>query len=213
MFKVLNDQPLIKDKLTKLRQKESDTLTFRYNLAELAQLMFYEATRNLSVTEFTIDTPVVDNVKNGGFKISDPLLLVAILRAGLGMTDAIKDLIPDCSIGHIGMFRNEETLEPQQYYYKMPNNISESTVFVCDPMLATAGSAISAIDLIKKENPKKIIFLGILGAQQGLDAIQKAHPDVDVYLAGLDEKLNENGYIVPGLGDAGDRIFGTIHNK
>lgn len=210
MYKIFDDHPLIKDKLTKMRQKESNTLTFRSNMIELTQLMFYEATRNLEVESFDINTPIIDNVKNGGYKIKHPLVLIAILRAGLGMTDAIKGLIPNCSIGHIGLQRNEETLKPEQYYYKLPDIIDESYVFVCDPMLATAGSAIATIDLIKKEKPKKIIFIGILGAKEGLEKLMKVHPDVDIYLAGLDEKLNENGYIVPGLGDAGDRIFGTF---
>lgn len=206
MYKIM-DHPLIVDKLTRLRNIETDTLSFRSNLCELTQLMFYEASENLNLKEVTIDTPVQKNVI--GKKISNPLVLVAILRAGLGMVDAIKPLIPNCSIGHIGMYRNEETLEPVHYYYKMPENISESIAYVCDPMLATAGSAIAAINKIKQHNPKKIIFIGLLGSKYGLEKLLEAHPDVDVYLGGLDDKLNDKGYIVPGLGDAGDRIFGT----
>ncbi|MDE6472968.1 MAG: uracil phosphoribosyltransferase [Ureaplasma sp.] len=206
MYKIIS-HPLVIDKLTRLRKADTDTFVFRQNLKELTQLMFYEATKDLSLTEIKINTPVTKNVT--GYKISNPILLVAILRAGLGMVDALKELLPNCSIGHIGLYRNEQTLQPVQYYFKMPHNINESITFICDPMLATGGSAIAAIDLIKKQKPKKIVYVGILGSKYGLEQLAAAHPDIDIYLAGLDNELNDKGYIVPGLGDAGDRIFGT----
>ncbi len=200
--------PLIQDKLTRMRKTTTPTLIFRQNLKELTQLLMYEATKHLKVNEIEIETPVVD--KAVGFKISNPIQLVAILRAGIGMVDAAKELLPNAPIGYVGLYRNEETLKPVKYYFKMPQPRSDAIVFVLDPMLATGGSAIAAIDLIKKEHKQeKIVFVGIVGCPEGISALSKAHPDVDIYLAAEDEKLNDKGYIIPGLGDAGDRIFGT----
>lgn len=210
MIKIIN-HPLISDKLTRLRKISTDTNIFRSNLEEISQLMFYEITKDLEIKEITIDTPVQNNVI--GYKIKDELLLVAILRAGLGMVDSIKKIMPNISIGHIGLSRDETTLKPYKYFYKMPNITSDSIAIICDPMIATAGSAIAAIDLIKQQKPKKIIFVGILGCDYGVKTLSEKHPDVDIYLAGCDKILNEKGYIVPGLGDAGDRIFGTTKGK
>lgn len=207
MIKII-DHPLIKDKLTRLRKISTDTNIFRSNLEEISQLMFYEITKNLETKEITIDTPVQNNIT--GYKIKDELVLVAILRAGLGMVDSIKKIMPNISIGHIGLSRDEDTLKPNQYYYKMPDINDDSIVIICDPMLATAGSAIAAINLIKQHKPKKIIFVGLLGCDYGVKTLSEEHPDIDIYLAGCDKILNDKGYIVPGLGDAGDRIFGTI---
>lgn len=210
MIKII-DHPLIKDKLTRLRKLSTDTNIFRSNLGEISQLMFYEITKGLELKQVIIDTPVQENVV--GYKIRDELVLVAILRAGLGMVDSIKKIMPHISIGHIGLSRDEVTLKPYKYYYKMPDINSDSIVIICDPMLATAGSAIAAIDLIKQHKTKKIIFVGILGSDYGLEKLSQTHPDVDIYLAGCDKILNDKGYIVPGLGDAGDRIFGTVKGK
>ena len=207
MVKIIR-HPLILDKLTRMRKATTPTVVFRQNLNELTQLLMYEATKDLKVREITIDTPVIENAV--GYKIANPIHLVAILRAGLGMVDAAKELIPNAPIGHVGLYRDESTLQPIKYYFKMPAHADDAIVYVLDPMLATGGSAIAAIDLIKKEHqPQKIIFVGIVGCPEGIEALEKAHPDVDIYLASQDNKLNEHGYIVPGLGDAGDRIFGT----
>lgn len=206
MIKVIK-HPLIMDKLTRMRKVSTPTMIFRQNLKELTQLMLYEATKSLKLRSIKIETPVVKEAI--GKKIANPIHLVAILRAGLGMADAAKELLPNSPIGHVGLYRNEETLKPVKYYFKMPPNSENSIIFVLDPMLATGGSAVNAIQLIKELKPKKIIFLGIVGCPEGAENLQKHHPDVDIYLASLDQKLNEKGYIVPGLGDAGDRIFGT----
>lgn len=203
----ISNHPLIKDKLTRMRKKETSSMIFRQNLNEITQLLVYEATKELGVKEISISTPVVE--KAIGYKIDTPITLVAILRAGLGMVDGAKLMLPSASIGHVGLYRNEETLAPVKYYFKMPQQTTNSHVMVFDPMLATGGSAIAAIDLIKELKPKKIQFICLVASPEGVEALNKAHPDVDIYIGGLDEKLNENGYIVPGLGDAGDRIFGT----
>ena len=176
-------------------------------MSELATLLCYEATRDLPTEEVEIQTPIA--VAKTHMLAGRKLALVPILRAGLGMVDGMLALLPAAKVGHIGMYRNEETLEPVEYYCKLPQDIAEREVIVLDPMLATGGSAIDAVTQIKKRGVKNIKFIGIIGAPEGLAKLQEAHPDVDIYLAALDEKLNENGYIVPGLGDAGDRIFGT----
>ncbi len=201
------DHPLIKDKLTRMRKSETVSTVFRKNLEELATLMVYEATKQLPLKEIIIDTPVKSGAK--GYKLENKITLVPILRAGLGMVDGLKELIPTASIGHIGLYRNEKTLECVEYYYKMPEQIKNSHVFILDPMLASGNTAVKAIELIKKEKPLSITFVGIVAAPTGLEIVEKAHPDVPIYVASLDEKLNDKGYIEPGLGDAGDRIFGT----
>ena len=201
------DHPLIKHKLALMRDKTTGVKEFREAAAEIAMLMCYEATRDLPLKEITIETPVAEARVQviSGKKIA----LVPILRAGLGMVEGILEMIPAAKVGHIGMYRNEETLVPVEYYCKLPSDINEREVFVLDPMLATGGSACDAIGQIKKRGAKHIKFIGLVAAPQGLKALHEAHPDVDIYVGALDEKLNDNGYIVPGLGDAGDRIFGT----
>ncbi len=206
MHTVIN-HPLIKDKLTRMRKIETLSTVFRDNLKELSMLMAYEATKNIPLKEIMINTPVLENAI--GYKLQNKITLVPILRAGLGMVDGMKALIPTASIGHIGLYRNEKTLECVEYYYKMPNQVKNSHVLLLDPMLATGNSAVKAIELLKKENPLSITFICIVAAPEGLKAVEESHPDVHVYLASLDNKLNKNGYIEPGLGDAGDRIFGT----
>ena len=203
---VLN-HPLIQHKLTIMRKKETGPKEFRELLEEISTLMVYEVTRDLPTEEVEVETPVA--LARTKVLAGRKLALVPILRAGLGMVDGMLNLIPAAKVGHIGMYRNEETLEPVEYYCKLPSDINEREVFVLDPMLATGGSSCDAIAQIKKRGAKHIKFIGLVAAPQGLKALHEAHPDVDIYVAALDEKLNENGYIVPGLGDAGDRIFGT----
>ena len=201
------DHPLIKHKLSLMRDKTTGVKEFREAASEIAMLMCYEATRDLPLKEITIETPVSEARVQviSGKKIA----LVPILRAGLGMVEGILEMIPAAKVGHIGLYRNPETLQPIEYYCKLPSDINEREVFVLDPMLATGGSSCDAIAQIKKRGAKHIKFIGLVAAPQGLKALHEAHPDVDIYVGALDEKLNENGYIVPGLGDAGDRIFGT----
>lgn len=206
MHKIIN-HPLIKDKLTRMRKVSTVSTVFRTNLEELTQLMVYEATKDLELNEIEIETPVVKVAK--GYKLKNKICLIPILRAGIGMVDGVKNLIPTATIGHIGLYRNEQTLKPVEYFKKFPKNISESDVIILDPMLATGGSVVEAVNIIKKYNPKSIKFVCIVAAPEGLKYVQEVHPEVDVYIAALDDKLNENGYITPGLGDAGDRIFGT----
>lgn len=198
--------PLIQHKLTLLRKKETGTKDFRENLNEIAGLMAYEITRDVPVRELEIETPLV---KCTTHELSKDIVLIPILRAGLGMVDGISNLIPTVKVGHVGMFRNHRTLEPENYYAKFPGNIRDAVVLVLDPMLATGGSASSAIDTLKKHGASLIKLVCIVGAPEGVKRISKDHPDVEIYLAALDSGLNELGYIVPGLGDAGDRIFGT----
>ena len=204
---VVVDHPLVQHKLSLMRDKNCGTKDFRQLLEEIGMLMAYEVTRDLPLKEIEIETPVAPCKTHvlAGKKLG----IVPILRAGLGMVDGMLALIPAAKVGHIGLYRNEETLEPVEYYCKLPKDIAEREVIVLDPMLATGGSAIDAITQIKKRGAKSIKFIGIIGAPEGLERLKATHPDVDIYLAALDEKLNENGYIVPGLGDAGDRIFGT----
>lgn len=201
------DHPLIQHKLTLLRDKNTGSKDFRELVSEIATLMCYEATRDLPLKEVEIETPVAKAVTKviAGRKLA----FVPILRAGLGMVDGVLSLVPAARVGHIGLYRDPETLEPVEYYAKFPEDIEEREVIVVDPMLATGGSAIDAIKMIKKRNVKKIKFMCIIAAPEGLKALSETHPDVQIYCAALDEKLNEHAYIVPGLGDAGDRIFGT----
>ena len=205
MLKVL-EHPLITHKLTQMRKKETGTKDFRQNLDEIAGLMAYEITRDLPLEPVQIETPVQTC---NTFTLGKEIVLVPILRAGLGMVNGICNLIPTVKIAHVGLYRDEETLEPHTYFEKYPKTIDDSVVMIVDPMLATGGSAIAAIDMVKKQGAKNIRLVCLVGAPEGVRAVEEAHPEVDIYLAALDEKLNEKGYIVPGLGDAGDRIFGT----
>ena len=201
------DHPLIQHKLSILRSKDTGVKEFRELVSEIAGLMCYEATRNLPLIDVDVETPVATAhcKKLAGKKLA----IVPVLRAGLGMVDSMVDLIPSAKIGHIGLYRDPETHKPVEYYCKLPDDIANRQVFVVDPMLATGGSAVAAIDFLKKHGCKNIIMMNIIGCPEGVTAVQKAHPDVEMYLAAVDEKLNENAYIIPGLGDAGDRIFGT----
>ena len=201
------NHPLIQHKLAILRNKRTGVKEFRELVSEIAGLMCYEATRNLPTEEVLVQTPVAQAKcrKLAGKKLA----IIPILRAGLGMVDSMLDLIPSAKVGHIGLYRDPETHMPVEYYCKLPEDIGNRRVFVVDPMLATGGSAIAAIDFLKKRGCKNITMMNIIGCPEGVKAVQEAHPDVDLYLAAIDEKLNEHAYIVPGLGDAGDRIFGT----
>ena len=201
------DHPLIQHKLAILRSKDTSVKEFRELVGEIAALMCYEATRDLPTTEVEIETPVA--VAKVRMLAGKKLAIIPVLRAGLGMVDKMVDLIPSAKIGHIGLYRDPETHKPVEYYCKLPEDIANRRVFVVDPMLATGGSAVAAIDFLKRHGCKNIIMMNIIGAPEGVKAVQEAHPDVEIYLAALDERLNEHAYIVPGLGDAGDRIFGT----
>ena len=201
------DHPLIQHKLSILRNKNTGVKEFRELVSEIAGLMCYEATRNLPTEEVDVETPVA--VAKCRVLAGKKLAIIPILRAGLGMVDAMVDLIPSAKIGHIGLYRDPETHMPVEYYCKLPEDIENRQVFVVDPMLATGGSAIAAIEFLKKRGCKQIIMMNIIGCPEGVKAVQEAHPDVDLYLAAVDEKLNDHAYIIPGLGDAGDRIFGT----
>ena len=204
---VICDHPLIQHNLTYIRDKRTNTKDFRELVDEVATLMAYEITRELKLESTTVSTPVAEadcKVISGRM-----LGLIPILRAGLGMVDGVVKLIPGAKIGHIGLFRDPETLKPVEYYTKLPTDVQERQLIVIDPMLATGGSAIAAIDVLKKRNCSQIKLMCLVAAPEGVKAMQEAHPDVDIYVAALDEKLNDHGYIVPGLGDAGDRLFGT----
>jgi uracil phosphoribosyltransferase len=198
--------PLLTHKLTILRRKETATKEFRETLKEISGLMAYEITRDLPVKETTVETPLGPCSTQ---ELAVDVVLVPVLRAGLGMVDGISGLISNARIGHIGIYRDHDTLKPTTYYSKFPENLSGSIVMVLDPMLATGGSSSDAIKVLKEHGAKSIKLVCIVGAPEGIDRITKDHPDVQIYISGLDEKLNENGYIVPGLGDAGDRLFGT----
>ena len=202
------DHPLVQHKLSILRDEKTSSKDFRQLVSEIATLMCYEATRDLPLKEVEVKTPVAmaKTKEIAGRKLA----FVPILRAGLGMVDGVLTLIPGARIGHIGLYRDPETLNPVEYYCKLPADIEERDVIVVDPMLATGGSGIDALTLIKKRNPRSIKFMCIIAAPEGLKAITEAHPDVPVYCAAIDDCLNDHGYIVPGLGDAGDRIFGTL---
>lgn len=201
------DHPLIQHKLTFLRDEKTGSKEFRELVSEIAMLMCYEATRDLPLKEVETQTPVA--LAKTKVIAGKKLAFVPILRAGLGMVDGVLSLVPSARIGHIGLYRDPETLKPVEYYCKLPADIEEREVIVLDPMLATGGSAIDAITQIKLRNPKSIKFMGLIAAPEGLEALSEAHPDIDIFVAALDEKLNDHGYIIPGLGDAGDRIFGT----
>ena len=201
------DHPLIQHKLAILRSKDTPVKEFRELVGEIAGLMCYEATRNLPTKEVSVETPITTATCR--MLAGKKMAIVPILRAGLGMVDSMVGLIPSAKIGHIGLYRDPETHKPVEYYCKLPDDIGNRQVFVVDPMLATGGSAIAAIDFLKQHGCKQIIMMNIIGCPEGVKAVTAAHPDVDIYLAAMDEKLNANAYIVPGLGDAGDRIFGT----
>ena len=201
------DHPLLQHKLSILRDENTGVKDFRQVVSEIATLMCYEATRDLPMEEVEIKTPIT----TGKFKTiaGKKLAIVPVLRAGLGMVDGILTLIPSAKVGHIGLYRDPDTLEPVEYYCKMPNDIADRDVIILDPMLATGGSASAAVQFIKNYEVKHIKLMNIIAAPEGIERVHHDHPDVDIYCAALDEKLNEHGYIVPGLGDAGDRIFGT----
>ena len=201
------DHPLIQHKISLLRDRNTGTKEFRDLVGEIATLLCYEATRDLPLEEVEIETPIT--MAKTKVLAGRKLALVPILRAGMGMLDGMLTLLPAAKVGFIGLYRDEETLQPVEYFCKLPKDIAERDVLVLDPMLATGGSACDAIGQIKKRGAKHIKFIGLVAAPQGLKALHEAHPDVDIYVGALDEKLNDNGYIVPGLGDAGDRIFGT----
>ena len=205
MLEVLN-HPLITHKLTQMRKTKTGTKDFRENLDEIAELMAYEVCRDLPVQPVEIETPVAPCV---GYELSKEVIIVPILRAGIGLLDGIRRLVPTAKVGFIGLYRDEETLEPHEYFTKFPKGLEDAVVMVVDPMLATGGSAVAALDAIKARGAKNIKLVCLVGVPEGVKAVQTAHPDVDIYLAAMDDHLNERGYIVPGLGDAGDRIFGT----
>lgn len=201
------DHPLIQHKLSILRDKNTSSKDFRELVSEIAMLMCYEATRDLPLEDVEIETPICKTtVKHLAGK---KLAIVPILRAGLGMVDGVSRMIPSARIGHIGLYRDEKTMQPVEYFCKLPKDIDKRDVILVDPMLATGGSGIDAVNLIKQRNPRSIRFMCLIAAPEGIEAFSNAHPDVPIFCAALDEKLNENCYIVPGLGDAGDRIFGT----
>ncbi len=204
---VVMDHPLIQHKIGWIRREDLGSKEFRKLISEIAMLECYEATRELELAEVTVKTPICETqVKELKGK---KLAVVPILRAGLGMVDGMLAMIPAAKVGHIGLYRDPETLEPVEYYCKLPEDCGEREVFVVDPMLATGGSSVAAIQLLKEKGVQKIHFLCVIAAPEGVEKMKEAHPDVDIYIGALDEKLNEHGYIVPGLGDAGDRIFGT----
>ncbi len=204
---IVMEHPLIAHKISYIRQENVGTKEFREMIGEVAQLMCYEATRDLELKDVRIKTPIAE--MTGKQLAGKKLAIVPILRAGVGMVDGMLSLIPAAKVGHIGLYRDPETLEPVEYYCKLPADCSERQVFVVDPMLATGGSSVAAIRMLKEKGVKNIRFLCIIAAPEGVRRMQTEHPDVDIYIGALDEKLNDHGYIVPGLGDAGDRIFGT----
>lgn len=203
---VIVDHPLIEHKLSIVRDRNTNTKSFREGVNEIGSLITYEITRDLTLKTKMIDTPVIETKS---FELEKQIVIIPILRAGLGMVEGIHNLLPQAKIGHVGLYRDEETLNPHTYYAKFPDGLANSVVLVVDPMLATGGSADAAIELLKKEGAKDIRFVGLVGCPEGVKLLQDKHPDVDIYLAALDSHLNELGYIVPGLGDAGDRLFGT----
>lgn len=203
---VILDHPLIQHKMAKIRDKNTGTKDFRESVSEISGLITYEITRDLETVPKEIETPITPMIAN---VLKRQVVIVPILRAGLGMVEGIQTIIPTAKIGHIGLYRDEETLEPKVYYAKFPEGIENSVVILVDPMLATAGSASKAIDILKESKVKDIRYVGLVGCPEGVTRLKKDHPDVPIYLAALDSHLNEQGYIVPGLGDCGDRLFGT----
>lgn len=204
---VVLDHPLIKHKLTFIRDKNTGSKEFRELVKEVSMLMAYEVTRDLSLDEIEIETPLT---KTKAQVISGKKLgLIPILRAGLGMVDGMLNLLPAAKVGHIGLYRDPDTLKPVEYYCKLPHDVKERDLIVLDPMLATGGSAVAAIEFLKKRNPNSIKLVCLVAAPEGIEAVEKAHPNIDIYVGSIDERLNEDAYIVPGLGDAGDRLFGT----
>ena len=205
-FQVI-DHPLIQHKLTMIREKNCGTKVFREVVNEIAMLMAYEVSRDMPLEDVVIETPMGKSTQKtlSGKKVA----IIPILRAGIGMVDGILELIPAAKVGHVGLYRDEETLQPHEYFVKLPEDIASRQLFVVDPMLATGGSAIMAIDSLKERGASNIKFVCLVAVPEGVKALQEAHPDVDIYTSALDERLNEDGYIVPGLGDAGDRLFGT----
>ena len=207
MKPMILNHPMIEHKISILRNEKTSTKEFRELISEIAMILCYEALKDASIYEYDIKTPITETK---GLRVNEnDYAFVPILRAGMGMVDGVLQVMPNAKIGHIGLFRNEETLEPVEYYCKLPKNIEKKTVILLDPMLATGGSGSAAITMLKKRGVKKIKFLSIISAPVGLKKIESDHPDVEIYTAKCDEKLNDNGYIVPGLGDAGDRIYGT----
>ncbi|MDE5729822.1 MAG: uracil phosphoribosyltransferase [Clostridia bacterium] len=201
------DHPLIKHKISILRDKKTGMKEFRELIEEITTIMTYESTRDIKLEKVTVETPLE---KTEQYKVpEESVAIVPILRAGLGMVNGVHKVFPTARVGHIGMYRNEETLEPCEYYCKLPEGIDKKTVFLVDPMLATGGSACDALDALKKRGCKNIKFMAIIGVPEGVSKVAEAHPDVQIYVSTLDRQLNENGYILPGLGDAGDRLFGT----
>lgn len=205
-FQVL-DHPLIQHKLSIIRDKNCGTREFRQCVNEIAELMVYEVSRDMPLEDVEVETPITKATTKR--LVGKKVVVVPILRAGIGMVDGILELIPAAKVGHIGMYRDEETLQPHEYFVKMPDDLENREMIIVDPMLATGGSAIMAVDALKKRGAKSIKFVCLVAAPEGVKAFREAHPDVDIYSASLDEYLNEDGYIVPGLGDAGDRLFGT----
>ena len=201
------DHPLIRHKIAIIRDKNTNTKQFREVVSEIATLMAYESFKDVPTQEIEVETPL--EITKQTIVKENSIAIVPILRAGLGMVEGVLSLFPAAKVGHIGLFRNEETLEPQEYFCKLPKNIEEKVVMVLDPMLATGGSACAAVKMLKKHGCKKIMLMSIIAAPIGVERVAKEHPDIDIYVATLDRCLNENGYILPGLGDAGDRIFGT----
>ena len=201
------DHPLIQHKVSQIRNKETSTKDFRQIVKEIAMLMTFESSRDLPLKEVEIETPICKTTVN--VLEGEDVAVVPILRAGLGMVDGVLEIIPNAKVGHVGLYRDPETQEPVEYYCKMPEDIDKRKIFVTDPMLATGGSAVAAIDFVKQRGGKDIVFMCLIAAPEGIEVLKKAHPDVDIYIAAKDECLNEHAYIVPGLGDAGDRIFGT----
>ncbi len=204
---IVMDHPLIQHKMSIIRDKNTGSKEFREVVKEISVLLAYEVTRTLKLEDIEIDTPIckTETKSLSGLKQS----IVPILRAGLGMVDGFLSLLPAAKVGHVGLYRDPETLQPVEYYCKLPQDINKREVYVLDPMLATGGSAIAAIDFLKNNGAENIVFVCLIASPEGIDSLQKAHPDVDIYVASVDEKLNDHAYIVPGLGDAGDRLFGT----
>jgi len=204
---IVVDHPLVQHKLTKLRDKNTGPKEFRELLFEISSLMLYEVTKNLPTKEVEVETPL--GIAKGKVLDNKDLAIVPILRAGLVMADGMLQILPSAKVGHIGLYRDPETLKPVQYYTKLPEDIDKREVIVVDPMLATGGSAVAAISILKSKNVKNVKFVCIITAPEGIETLRNSHPDVDIYTAAIDERLNDHGYIIPGLGDAGDRLFGT----